>query len=147
MTDIIERSDYDFDIWVNRGVSLNGMDKFFGIDPGDFCLSESELAAKLIGTTPTEYGFMSTGVAKGKGFSGDIKLNIYCPRGTKMMYAEPFSAFGNGAGSSWDGISKQYSFGRESEMILQRGTQFRVTKVEKSGGTWYIDMDVIGQSH
>lgn len=147
MTDIIEKSSYDFDIWVNRGTGLNGMDKFFGIDPSDFYLSESELAAKLVGTTPTEYGFMSTGVAKGKGFSGAIKMNIYCPEGTKMMYAEPFSAFGNGAGKHWDGISTQSYFGSEAEMILQRGTQFRVTKVEKSGSIWYIDMDVIGQSH
>ena len=147
MTDIIDKSSYDFDIWVNRGTAYKGMDKFFGIDPNDFYLSESELSAKLVGTTPTEYGFMSTGVARGKGFGGNIKLNIYCPKGTKMMYAEPFSEFGNGAGKSWDGISKQASFGSESEMILQRGTQFRVTKVEKTNGTWYIDMDVIGQSH
>lgn len=147
MTDIIERSSYDFDIWVNRGCRLSGMDKFFGIDPNDFYLSEKDLAAKLLGTTPTEYGFMSTGVAKGKGFGGGIKLNIYCPKGTKMMCAEPFSAFGNGSGKGWDGITKQSSFGSEAEMILQRGTQFRVTKVEKSNGTWYIDMDVIGQSH
>ena len=147
MTDIIDKSSYDFDIWVNRGVGYNGMDKFFGIDANDFYLSESELAAKLVGTEPTEYGFMSTGVAKGKGFGGQIKLNIYCPEGTKMMYAEPFSAYGNGAGKSWDGISKQSSFGSESEMILQRGTQFKVKKVEKSNGTWYIDMDVIGQSY
>lgn len=146
MTDIIDKSSYDFDIWVQRGVRKSGMDKFFGIDSSDFYLSEKELAAKLLGTTPTEYGFMSTAVSKGKGFSGDIILNIYAPSGTKMMYAEPFSAFGMGSGRSWDGIAKQPSFGSESEMILQRNTQFRVTKVEKSGNQWYIDMEVIGQN-
>lgn len=146
MTDIIDKSAYDFDMWVQRGVDYNGMDKFFGINSSDFYLSEKELAAKLVGTTPTEYGFISTGVAKGKGFnSKDIILNIYAPRGTKMMYAEPFSAFGNGFGSGWDGLSKQTSFGSESEMILQRNTQFRVTKVEKKNGRTYIDMEVIGQ--
>lgn len=146
MTSIIEKSSYDEDIWVQRGCRYNGMDKFFGIDENDFYLSESELAAKLLGTTPTEYGFMSTGVSKGKGFSHcPIILNIYAPSGTKMMYAEPFSAFGNGSGRKWDGISKQTSFGSEAEMIIQRNTTFRVTKVEKSGGKIYIDMDVISQ--
>lgn len=146
MTSIIEKSSYDEDIWVQRGCKYNGMDKFFGIDENDFYLSESELATKLLGTTPTEYGFMSTGVSKGKGFSHcPIILNIYAPSGTKMMYAEPFSAFGNGSGRKWDGISKQTSFGDEAEMIIQRNTTFRVTKVEKSGGKIYIDMDVISQ--
>lgn len=146
MTSIIEKSSYTDDIWVQRGVDYSGMDKFFGIDSNDFYLSESELAAKLLGTTPTEYGFMSTGVSKGKGFSHcPIIMNIYAPSGTKMMYVEPFSAFGNGSGRGWDGISKQTSFGDEAEMILQRNTTFRVTKVEKSGGKIYIDMDVISQ--
>ena len=146
MTSIIEKSSYTDDIWVQRGCNYGGMDKFFGIDSNDFNLSESELAAKLLGTTPTEYAFMSTGVSKGKGFSHcPIIMNIYAPSGTKMMYAEPFSAFGNGAGRSWDGISKQSTFGSEAEMILQRNTTFRVTKVEKSGGKIYIDMDVISQ--
>ena len=63
------------------------------------------------------------------------------------MYCEPFSAFGYGSGKSWDGISKQSSFGDESEILIQRGTKFRVTKVEKGeNGTWYIDLDVIEQN-
>lgn len=147
LTNILEKSSYDFDIWVQRGCRRSGMDKFFGIDINDFDLPQDELAAKLIGTTPTEYAFMSTGVAKGKGLntSGGILLNVYAPAGTKMMYVEPFSAFGAGAGKSWDGISPQHSFGHEAEMLLQRGTKFRVTKVEKSGGTIYVDVEVIEQ--
>ncbi len=146
MTSIIDKSEYDFDIWVQRGCNYGGMDKFFGIDRSDFNLPEAELAAKLLGTTPTEYAFMSTSVSKGKGFSHcPIIMNVYAPKGTKMMYAEPFSAFGNGSGRSWDGISKQSSFGSEAEMIFQRGTQFKVTKVEKKGGNIFIDMEVINQ--
>jgi SPP1 gp7 family putative phage head morphogenesis protein len=146
MTSIIEKSSYSIDVWVQRGVNYEGMDKFFNINPNDFYLSENEFAAKLLGTTPTDYGFFSTGVAKGKGFADKpIIMNIYAPSGTKMMYAEPFSSFGNGSGRSWDGISKQSHFGTESEMILQRGTTFRVIKVEKSNGKIYIDMEIIGQ--
>lgn len=146
MTDIIEKSVYQEDFWLQRGCRFKGMDKFFNI-PMDKLqhASQAELEALLLGTTPTEYGFCSCGVAKGKGFSGDIILNIYAPSGTQMMYVEPFSAFGNGSGKSWDGLKPQSSFGQESEIILQQGTTFRVTKVEKTPGTIYIDLEVIGQ--
>ena len=147
MTDIIEKSTYQEDFWLQRGCRFSGMDKFFNI-PMDKLhnASQSELEALLLGTQPTEYGFCSCGVAKGKGFSGDIILNIYAPSGTQMMYVEPFSAFGNGGGKSWDGLKPQSSFGQESEIILQQGTTFRVTKVEKTPGTIYIDLEVIGQT-
>lgn len=147
MTDIIEKSVYQEDFWLQRGCRFKGMDKFFNV-PMDKLqhASQSELEALLLGTTPTEYGFCSCGVAKGKRFSGDIILNIYAPSGTQMMYVEPFSAFGNGGGKSWDGLKPQSSFGQESEIILQQGTTFRVTKVEKTPGMIYIDLEVIGQS-
>lgn len=146
MTDIIEKSVYQEDFWLQRGCRFKGMDKFFNV-PMDKLqhASQAELEALLLGTTPTEYGFCSCGVAKGKGFSGDIILNIYAPSGTQMMYVEPFSAFGNGSGKSWDGLKPQSLFGQESEIILQQGTTFRVTKVEKTPGTIYIDLEVIGQ--
>lgn len=147
ITSIIDKSEYDFDMWLQRGCRRSGMDKFFGIDMSDFDLSEAELSALLVGKTPTEFAFMSTGVAKGKGLntSGGVLLNIYAPKGTKMMYIEPISAFGNGAKRSWDGISQQSYFGHEAEMLVQRGTKFRVTKVTKSNGTIYVDLEVIEQ--
>lgn len=148
MTAIIEKSTYTEDIWLQRGCDYGGMDSFFGIS--DDLLrngTQEELESALLGTTPTEYGFMSCGSAKGQGFRGKpIMLNIYAPSGTKMMYAEPFSYFGNGAGEKWDGVSKQSSFGGELETILQQNTQFRVTKVEKSYGRLYIDLEVIAQN-
>ena len=30
-------------------------------------------------------------------------------------------------------------------MLIQRNTRFRVTKVEKKGSRYYIDIEVIGQ--
>lgn len=147
MTDIISKSTYKEDFWLQRGCRFKGMDKFFNI-PMDRLqtATQAELEQLLLNTTPTEYGFCSCGVAKGKGFSGDIILNIYAPSGTQMMYVEPFSAFGNGGGKNWDGIAKQGSFGQESEIILQQGTKFRVTKVEKTPGMIYIDLEVIEQN-
>ena len=147
MTDIISKSTYKEDFWLQCGCRFKGMDKFFNV-PMDRLQSatEEELKALLLQKEVTEYGFCSCGVAKGKGFSGDIILNIYAPSGTQMMYVEPFSAFGNGGGKNWDGIAKQGSFGQESEIILQQGTKFRVTKVEKTPGMIYIDLEVIEQT-
>ena len=99
-----------------------------------------------MGKVVQEHAFMSCGAAKGKGFGGDIILNVYAPSGTKMMYAEPFSAFGRGSGSGWDGKAKQSYFGSESEIILQQGTKFRVTKIERTSGTLYFDIEVVDQS-
>ena len=147
MTDIIDKSSYDEDFWFQRGCRYQGMDKFFGISQNDLqSLNTAELEKKLLGTEVTDYGFFSCGVAKGKGFSDKpIIMNVYCPSGTKMMYAEPFSEYGLGAGRNWDGISQQSDYGNEAEIILQQGTSFRITKVERSYGKLYVDIEVVNQ--
>ena len=147
MTAIIDKSTYNHDMWFQRGCRYDGMDKFFNCDMSLLQHgTQEELEKALLGTTPTEYGFMSMGSSKGQGFTGDIILNIYTPSGTKMMYVEPFSAFGDGDKMGWDGVSGQSYFGSELETILQQNTQFRVVKVERTGGTLYFDLDVIAQN-
>lgn len=143
MESIINKSYYDKDIWLQRGGGMVELKKY-GLS-NYASATDAEIMA-LVGKEGTEGAFTSAGVAKGKGLGGKVIANIYAPRGTKMMYAEPYSSFGNGSGRSWDGIAKQSTFGTESEIILQRGTTFRVTKVEKSGNTWYIDVEVINQN-
>lgn len=140
LTEMIERSSYDRDIWLQRGVDYRGAQgllgvNLYGADP-----------KSLIGKTVTEKAFSSCGIAKGKGFNKEVIYNIYCPKGTKMLYCEPFSALGNGAGRAWDGLAKQTYFGHESEMLLQQGTVFRIVKAEYTGGRWYIDLEVIAQN-
>ena len=140
LTEMIERSSYDRDIWLQRGVDYRGAQgllgvNLYGADP-----------KSLIGKTVTEKAFSSCGIAKGKGFNKEVIYNIYCPKGTKMLYCEPFSAFGNGAGRAWDGLAKQPYFGHESEMLLQQGTVFRIVKAEYTGGRWFIDLEVIAQN-
>lgn len=143
MESIINKSYYDKDIWLQRGGDMIELKKY-GLSNYAYA-TDAEIKA-LVGKEGTEGAFTSAGVAKGKGLGGNVITNIYAPKGTKMMYAEPYSSFGNGSGRSWDGIAKQSTFGSESEIILQRGTTFRVTKVEKSGNTWYIDVEVINQN-
>ena len=148
MTDIIDKCSYDHDMWLQRGCRFSGMDKFLQCDMRLLQRgTQKELQDELLGKTVTEYGFMSMGSAKGQGFSGDILFNVYAPAGTKMMYAEPFSAYGRGSQDAyWDGKSTQSSYGREFETIMQQNTQFLVTKVEKNGRQIYIDIEVIAQN-
>lgn len=115
-------------------------------------------ASKLIGITGIQKPFMSTAHGKGYGFVGDgpndvttsVCYNIYCPRGTKGIYTEPYSAFGRND-YDWDGSSGRHKYGSamELEVILQRGTKLRVTKAyyEHNNGRyrWFIDMEVIEQ--
>lgn len=142
MTDIISKSSYDFDVWLQRGCGTEAIESFLHLPNGTLGRMTHEQLQQFLERDGRIYSFTSTGVAKGKGFSGNVIMNIYAPKGTQMMYAEPFSAFGNGGGKSWDGISPQSTFGYESEMIIQRGASYTITKIEKSGGTIFIDVEV-----
>lgn len=144
-TDAIERSVLEQDTWLQRGVDTKGLAGFLQIPESTlYNSSQEELESLLLGKVIADPAFFSCGSSKGKGFSGNI-LNVYCPEGTHAMYAEPFSAFGDGAGSGWDGKSPQSSFGYELETIVQRNTYYRISKVEKSYGKIYLDIEVVDQ--
>ena len=122
LTNLINKSIYDKDIWLQRGVDDEGLAGFLQLAS----LDESSLNA-LVGKSITDTAFMSCGAAKGTGFGGNI-INIYCPKGTKMLYIDGRSAYAS-----------------ENEMLIQRNTRFRITKVEKSGWRYFIDVEVVGQ--
>ena len=104
-------------------------------------MSNQELQ-KLVGRSSVIHAFISTSAAKGSGFSDEVIMNIYAPRGTQMMYCEPFSRYGDGSKAKWDGISKQSSFGSEFEMLIQRGATYKITKIERSEGQIFIDLEI-----
>ena len=134
MTEIIEKSSYDHDTWLVRGCDYNAMESFFGIDASELYSMDTDELKSLVGMSNRINSFVSTGTAKGKGFSGKpVAVEIYCPAGSEMMYAEPFSAFSGASynGHSWDGKKEQHSFCHESEMILQRGGYYTATDVYK----------------
>jgi hypothetical protein len=146
MTTLIDKSEYDFDMWLQRGCGSEAIDSMLNIK-GFGNMTHNELQ-KFVGKGGRQYNFISTGVAKGKGFSGDVICNIYAPKGTKMMYAEPFSHYSGAeyphySHLAWDGSKKQQNFGYESEMIIQRGAYYRITKIEKQGYRTFIDMEVV----
>lgn len=147
MTDIIDKSSYDHDVHVRRGVSTSGAAKLLGIDPKYLNPSKvNDLKDAVEGKLVTEFGFCSTGVCEGKGFTEPVELRILCPAGTKMMYAEPFSKFGHGTkGVNWDGKDNQTTAGHEQEMILQRNTRFQIQRVSVKNGKVQIEMQVVAQ--
>lgn len=117
--------------------------------------------SQVIGKEGINKPFMSTAHTKGYGFVGNgeddvtssFVYNIYCPKGTKGIYTEPYSNFGRlrDKGYEWDGKEGAHSYGvlMELEVLLQRGTKFRVTKVQRQYNNgayrWFIDVEVIDQ--
>lgn len=138
------------DVWMQHGEDMNAFIGKFGVDLRD--LTDSQLKG-MVGKIGTNAPFTSCGITKGTGFSSEqVILNIYCPKGTKGIYTEPYSHYGDGgygeAGFKWDGksrLSAGYNPGSEMEFILQRGAKFRITKIEKKGHRYYIDVDLIEQ--
>lgn len=175
---VIDRSAYNFDMWLVRGVSVKAFEALFSISTSyimnmamrktgrteDISDEINSIARTvLLGKKGTEHAFSSCGNARGSGFSSSpVVYNIYCPKGTKMLYMEPFSYFGHGVngnpademnaadGVKWDGVSPQSGFGHEAECLIQKETTFRITKVEYTGsspydGKWFIDLYVVNQ--
>lgn len=68
MTNYIDRSAFDEDVWLQRGCNYKGMDKFLNLSKPLKDYSLDELKAEILGTKVTEHGFMSCGAAKGTGF-------------------------------------------------------------------------------
>jgi len=130
LTNAIDKCTWDEDIWLNRYIAnytsmfvLPGSSKKMSLEE-----MTEEQRDSLVGMSWTDNGFVSCGAAKGTGYhTGNIVFNIYCPKGVKMAYVAPYSASGHG----------------ENEMIIQRGYQYKITKVEKKGGHYYLDMEVI----
>ena len=131
---MIKQSTYDKDIWLQRGVNWDGAKQLLGLS-GNVTIQDIQ---NLIESeeTITDHAFSSCGAAKSTGFPGNVVFNIYCPKGTQMLFVEHVSQYKG-----------------ENEMILQRGTTFKVTKVSKAesgqgyvySGGYYIDLEAVSQ--
>lgn len=133
MTSLIEKSTYDHDAWVVRGCDYNAMESFFGTSASELEGMSTDELKSLVGMSNRIQSFVSTGAAAGKSFSSKpVAMEIFCPAGSEMMYAEPFSAYSGATNyDDWDGKKKQNYFGSEFEMILQRGGYYTATDVYK----------------
>lgn len=132
MTSLIEKSTYDHDTWVVRGCDYDAMESFFGTSASELEGMSTDELKSLVGVSNRIPSFVSTGAATGKGFNRLVAMEIFCPAGSEMMYAEPFSAYSGATNyDDWDGKKKQNHFGSEFEMILQRGGYYTASDVYK----------------
>lgn len=134
MAETIGKSPYGHGTWPVRGCGHNAMGPFFGIGASGLYPMGTDGLKSLVGMSNRIQSFVSTGTAAGGGFSGKpVAVETYCPAGSEMMYAEPFSAFSGAgcSGHSRDGEKGRRSFGHGSEMISQRGGYYTATGVYK----------------
>lgn len=133
ITDAIDQSELQSDTVLYRECTRSAMEKLLRMEKGTLT---SSTADSIVGKSGTDDAFMSTSSSQQGDYGGVVKMQILAPKGTKALYAEPFSACGDGAGYNWDslvnrdGKSSQSHFSNEDETILQRGTSISVV----SGG-------------
>lgn len=116
LTTLIEKSTYDKDVWIQSGQDFATVEGFLGISYGTLSSMSDTQLQQFVGRRNVIYNFISGAVNEGGGSmfnSKPLKLNIYCPKGTEMLYASSGGAFGKG----------------ENEMIFQRGGTYEITKI------------------
>jgi hypothetical protein len=159
ITSYIARSRSKRDVWIKRDERAAFTTYKFGLNVDSLIAAEirgdkANGVQRLVGRIGVDESFMSCGTSKDAWFSGTggdnkygrprVVLNIYCPTGTMMTYADPFNFYTtNGRSSStnpWDGKTKNSA--HECEIFMQRGTKMRVTKAEYDPRQDFLFLDV-----
>ncbi len=147
LTDFLGRNSFDSDIWVQHGFDgKNGFAAFLGIEADE--VSEESINRLIDAGGECHWSsFMSCGAAKNTGFDeSNYILNIYCPKGTKGAYIAPGSNYG-GNGTDFTGTPPPpVKAGHENELLLQRDGNYRITKCERDGDDYYLDVEVVDQT-
>ena len=145
MTTAIDKSETDEDVVFGRGLGYGGLSKIFGV-PEHVLRNHPEIMTGRIGT---DHGFGSCGSNPGgSGFTHKpVQLEILAPKGTKALYAEPFSTCGAGYHGSWDGEKKQSYISNENETLLQRGTSYQILECKNEGGKLRIKVAIVDQNY
>lgn len=111
------------DLVLRRGTDLGDLAGFL---PGDFRENKRNLASKTAeelndmfsGAVGTYAGFTSTSSLWDRGFSGNVEVVFYAPKGTSASSIMKISQYGTA----------------EGETLLNAGTQVRILSIEKSDG-------------
>ncbi|MBQ6503204.1 MAG: hypothetical protein IJI57_04755 [Flexilinea sp.] len=142
LTDALEKSEITEDMWVRRGVSNSHIARLVGFNREDAKhVSPEQVITELTkainnGKIMDIANFMSTSAVQKSGFTDTFEMKIFVPKGSKGVYAEPFSAHGilSGSGTLWDGKEEQSQFGDEFEIILQRGYKLKPIAFNRNEG-------------
>lgn len=151
LTSAINKSPLPEDMVFRRGINERGLAGFLGMDEKTLKKMKPDQLKQFEYSMKVDEGFMSVGAAQGKGFTSAVTVNVYCPKGTKAIYAEPVSHYNphnktknaNGA-KTWDGKSEATNIGKEQEVIIQRGSTYTITGIRKvkSGSKYKYEMDI-----
>lgn len=155
LTNVIDKSKMKDSVYLVRGSDAEGLaglleGNLISFDDARKLIKKNnieDLKKVIKGQKFTNHSFTSTGIASGTGFNDEIAYEIFAPKGTKYIYAEPASYYGNTiSGESLYKAGQSYSsVGSEAEVILQRGTTFIIRDVKKEGSKIKIIMDVTEQ--
>lgn len=150
LTDMISRSTYDDAVVVYRRDSPHNLSDFTGISVDDLNAmwnSKKEFDANdFVGKSNRFMSFLSTSATKDVTYgTADknkwVQLEIHCPAGSEMLYAEPFSRYGKGGELWWNGWDTQKDAG-EREMILQRGGKYTITDIKRDKDVLRVVMEL-----
>lgn len=116
LTTLIQKSTYDKDVWVQSGQGFGTLEGFLNIPYGTLSKLSNDQLQQYVGEEKIIHQFISAAVNKGGGSMFNdkpMKLNIYVPKGSQLLYASDVGAFGK----------------NENEIILQRGGTYKITKI------------------
>lgn len=127
-TSALEKTSLEDAAIVRRGTQPDGVAALFGVGESD--LSDKDVQKAMIGQRVIERGFMSTSASESEGFEG-INFEIILPKGTKGIYAEPFSEHGKTSPKNlWDGKKSSKQVGNENEYLIQRNSTFEIVRID-----------------
>lgn len=115
LTNLIKKSKYDHDVWLNSCQSYGWLNGLLGYQNEDITKMSDKQLQSYVGSTAKIPGFVSASIDKEKKFksSPEVVANIYAPKGSEMFYT----------------TRGEYGTA-EHEMILQRGGSYKITKLE-----------------
>lgn len=136
MDSILDGCTLSKDTVLRRGCGMDEMGSIFGeeflkmVKAGDI-----DGLNAIAGCRGINEGFISTTFDMSGGFWKSVDLRIYAPKGTQALYAKPVSGYGDRHGAGWDGrtASQIFDKGRENEVIVHRGYEYRFIKAEAGG--------------
>lgn len=157
LTKAIDKYELKDDCWFKRKSDVNGL---AGLLEGDvLSFDEAKKLVSSFDTTAmagrvengqfTNHSFYSTAIADNGTFGSgaEVTYRIYAPKGTHCIYAEPQSHYGNTIKKPelYEPGMSYSSVGGEAEMLFQRGTVFRITKIYSKGHGIEVEMEVVSQ--
>lgn len=147
LTSFLEKSSYDHDMFVTRGGSVDEIMNVFNLTSSDIAAIARGEGDEFIGRSGRMMSFVSTSPVNSIFYrTQQVKMNIYVPAGSEMVYAEPFSHYNESKYDSkkWNGKDDTFAFGSEFETILQRGGSYTITGIryDEEYDHYYFDIEL-----